>query len=424
MRSARLIADVGGTNIRFARATEGEVSGIFRIAWDDVGSFLGALDAFLARDPERQIPIHEVVIDVAAPVSDGTVKLTNRDVVLSADAISERLDGVPVTILNDLEAVALALPHLTPDDYHVLRTGHVKQRARSMVAVNVGTGFGSSAVISTPHGWVAVPSESGHMVLAPVSDDAADIIGGCETVEDYVSGRGLAALKAKHGPHPILDPNSEIFARHLGRVAGDITLATGSWGGVFLVGGVLDGWDMSERSLSAFFAGFDAKGRMSGKMAHVPVHLVTRSNPTLLGLANFNSGRLPGGAASGTRPRIALVAHDALKDKMVNWVAGHLPRLADAEIFCTGTTGQRLHEKFPELDLTRFKSGPLGGDQQIGAKICQEELDALIFFVDPLSPMPHDVDVKALTRLAAVYDIPTATSRSTADAIVQTVLRR
>lgn len=114
----------------------------------------------------------------------------------------------------------------------------------------------------------------------------------------------------------------------------------------------------------------------------------------------------------------ALVAHDARKDELVAWVACHEPNLADIKIVSTGTTGERIIEAFPQLDVTRLKSGPLGGDQQIGALICEERLDALIFFIDPLSPMPHDVDVKALTRLATVYDLPLACSRSTADLVV------
>ncbi len=78
-----------------------------------------------------------------------------------------------------------------------------------------------------------------------------------------------------------------------------------------------------------------------------------------------------------------------------------------------------LLQTYPELKVTALKSGPLGGDQQIGALICEEKLDALVFFTDPLSPMPHDVDVKALTRLATVYDLPSACSRSTANLIAQ-----
>lgn len=114
----------------------------------------------------------------------------------------------------------------------------------------------------------------------------------------------------------------------------------------------------------------------------------------------------------------ALVAHDARKDELVNWVSNNMFCLSDVRIVSTGTTGGRIIEACPTLDVTRLKSGPLGGDQQIGSLICQQKIDALIFFVDPLSPMPHDVDIKALTRLATVYGLPMACSRSTADLIV------
>ncbi len=116
--------------------------------------------------------------------------------------------------------------------------------------------------------------------------------------------------------------------------------------------------------------------------------------------------------------RIALVAHDARKDMMVEWVGQHRDVLSAMAIFATGTTGGRIVEAHPELTVNPLKSGPLGGDQQIGAMIAEGELDGLVFFVDPLSPMPHDVDVKALTRLAIVYDLPMACSRTTADAVV------
>ena len=115
---------------------------------------------------------------------------------------------------------------------------------------------------------------------------------------------------------------------------------------------------------------------------------------------------------------IALVAHDARKDALVDWVGAHLPRLAGRPLVATGTTGGRILDRFPQLALTRLKSGPLGGDQQIGAMIAEGRLGMLIFFVDPLTPMPHDVDVKALTRLAEVYDIPMALNRATADLIL------
>ncbi len=117
--------------------------------------------------------------------------------------------------------------------------------------------------------------------------------------------------------------------------------------------------------------------------------------------------------------RIALIAHDARKDEMVAWVGRHLDRLEGCTLVATGTTGGRLAEAWPTLAIERVKSGPLGGDQQIGARIAEGRLDWLIFFIDPLSPMPHDVDVKALTRLATLYDLPMALNQATADLIVR-----
>ncbi|MCP4317168.1 MAG: methylglyoxal synthase [Hyphomicrobiales bacterium] len=118
------------------------------------------------------------------------------------------------------------------------------------------------------------------------------------------------------------------------------------------------------------------------------------------------------------KKNIALVAHDARKDMMVDWVGRHRHALADMSIFATGTTGGRIADAYADLSVRALKSGPLGGDQQIGAMIAEDGLDGLVFFVDPLLPMPHDVDVKALTRLAIVYDLPMACSQSTADAVL------
>lgn len=127
--------------------------------------------------------------------------------------------------------------------------------------------------------------------------------------------------------------------------------------------------------------------------------------------------------ARAGRLRLALVAHDAKKEALADWAGRHLARLQGAALFATGTTGGKLMERHPSLQVTRLRSGPLGGDQQIGAMICEGRLDALVFFVDPLSPMPHDVDVKALTRLALVYDLPMANSAKTADFVMDGLFR-
>ena len=115
---------------------------------------------------------------------------------------------------------------------------------------------------------------------------------------------------------------------------------------------------------------------------------------------------------------LALIAHDQKKDDIVSFVRSHADFLEGCTIYATGTTGGRIQEACPVLDVTRMKSGPLGGDQQIGALIAEGRIDALIFFVDPLTPMPHDVDVKALMRLAIVHDIPMALNRATAEIVL------
>ena len=115
--------------------------------------------------------------------------------------------------------------------------------------------------------------------------------------------------------------------------------------------------------------------------------------------------------------RIGLVAHDDKKDDLVAWVLKHKRKLGEHELWGTGTTGGRVTEG-TGLAVTRLLSGPLGGDAQIGAMIAEGRLDALIFFQDPLTALPHDVDVKALTRLATLYDIPFAVNHATADAVL------
>ena len=116
--------------------------------------------------------------------------------------------------------------------------------------------------------------------------------------------------------------------------------------------------------------------------------------------------------------RLALIAHDEKKAALADWVATHRAALQPHRLICTGTTGGVLARRCPGLKITRVKSGPLGGDQQIGAAIAAGRIDALIFFIDALTPVPHDVDVKALTRLAVVYDIPMALSPASAELLV------
>jgi methylglyoxal synthase len=123
---------------------------------------------------------------------------------------------------------------------------------------------------------------------------------------------------------------------------------------------------------------------------------------------------------------IALVAHDSRKKDLIEWIEFNWGTLSDCEFVCTGTTGRLVEEALKKKDvnpkIVKLKSGPLGGDVELSALIAEGKIDYLIFFWDPMEPQPHDVDVKALLRIATLYNIPTAMSRSTADFIISSPL--
>jgi len=132
-----------------------------------------------------------------------------------------------------------------------------------------------------------------------------------------------------------------------------------------------------------------------------------------------------------TIKRIALVAHDNRKKDLIEWVEWNWSALMDHKLICTGTTGTLVEETLKSkldknlkktIHIRKLKSGPLGGDQQLGSLITEGEVDVIIFLWDPMEPQPHDVDVKALLRIAVLYNVPTACNRSTADFMISSPL--
>lgn len=133
------------------------------------------------------------------------------------------------------------------------------------------------------------------------------------------------------------------------------------------------------------------------------------------------------------RKTIALVAHDNRKEDLVEWVSWNYEVVLKHDLVCTGTTGKIVEEELTrkikeednedlQINITKLKSGPLGGDQQLGSLIVDNKVDCFIFFWDPMQPHPHDVDVKALLRIAVLYNIPMACNRASADFIISSPL--
>jgi methylglyoxal synthase len=135
----------------------------------------------------------------------------------------------------------------------------------------------------------------------------------------------------------------------------------------------------------------------------------------------MEAGEIAKGHTVGIRKRIALIAHDNRKADLLDWARFNRDTLAGHELFATGTTGS-LIASLLRLPVHQYLSGPLGGDQQVGAAIAEGRIDAVIFFSDPLEPHPHDVDVKALLRVAVVHNIAIACNRATADFVLSSPL--
>lgn len=304
----RLVADVGGTNARFALAgPDGCCTAAANLRVADFPDFDNALAAYLQRlDAATRGRITSAAFAAAGPVEHDVVKLTNAPWQLAAPHIAEQLGGVPAAIFNDLQAVALALPFLGHQD--VTRIGSVPRAEAEppdrMVAVNVGTGFGAATAVPSHDGWTACPSEAGHMSLAAANAEEAELLtalcpGRTATLEDVLSGAGVGAVYAwLSGSEPIAADavfarveedaparrTVEMLSAWLGRASGDLVLATAAWGGAFLLGGVVSGW-YNLCNDSAFRAAFEDKGKMHARMGGVFSGVVTRQDVALLGLA-------------------------------------------------------------------------------------------------------------------------------------------
>lgn len=304
MERWKLIADAGGTNVRFARSPgAGIVRDIKRLNVADFPTFLDALNAYLAGFDLSSC--EGAGIAAAGPVRSGEILLTNGTWRICADEVSSVLGGVGVTLYNDLEAVALALPYL--EARNVRPIGEISSDLSAQatrIAINIGTGFGAAAAIPVAVGWVSVASEAGHISFSAANEREAEMLSSYESIEDLLSGRGVRRLyqdvcqrqgrtaEIESTDLPVFAQPAgdlaaaealEIFSRLLARISGDLVLATAAWGGVFFCGSVARAWSEKADS-TAFRATFEKKGSMSARMQSVGASLILLDEPALHGL--------------------------------------------------------------------------------------------------------------------------------------------
>lgn len=277
----RLIADIGGTNARFALVSrEGRVEGAETLQVADHATLAQALDAYRARHPA---PVTEAAIAAAGPRIADAIDLTNAPWRIVGPDVSRRLDGAPVRLLNDLEAVALLLPLLMPGESELIGGGPSIGPPMPLIAINIGTGFGAAlAVPLAAGGDGTLATEAGHIRLLPATPAEAEVIGPARTVEEVFSGPGLRRLRQRCATAGGRLPDAA--SRLLGRVIGDLILATGAWGGAYLCGGVTSDFDgLFERA--AVLSEIPGPGAMARRLGAVPLHLLRRPAPVLTALA-------------------------------------------------------------------------------------------------------------------------------------------
>jgi glucokinase len=308
MSGRRLVADSGGTNVRFAIAdAAGNIERLQTYLATDFPQFIDALRAYLKTLGE---PPHldAGVIAAAGPIDDGRVKLTNNDWTINRDEASAALSGAPVMLVNDLEAVAAALPHLAADDLDPVGVPAFKQpKTLTMLAVNIGTGFGAASALRRGGKWWTHPSEAGHMTLGTLTTGETDPWPEDAVIESLLSGQGVVdlyrrlAVTARKTTEPIKDASDvfarassdaiaaravDIFTTMFGRVVGDLVLATAAWGGVYLCGSVALGWS-EIADPKKFRDEFTRKGAMQTRIQRVPTAAIRRENVSLFGLAKM-----------------------------------------------------------------------------------------------------------------------------------------
>jgi glucokinase len=303
-----LLADIGGTNARFALLEDGRIGAPAILSVADHATPEDAIAAALAL-LKPTTPVDRAVLALAGPVLAEPVRLTNAPWELRSDAIAARFGMARVRLVNDFLALAHALPHLAEADLLRIGGGHSAPDA-PMIVVGPGTGLGAAGLVPAPGGPIAVPTEGGHIGLAAETAREDAVIAalrarcGRAGAEEALSGRGLvnlhaicaqlqgvpapvrdaADIVAAAGTCPVADEAIRHFLAFLAGYAGDMALAWGARGGVFIAGGVLPRM-LHLLDARRFRAGFEAKPPMRHWMEETPLAIVTHPAPAFVGLA-------------------------------------------------------------------------------------------------------------------------------------------
>ncbi|HSD92483.1 MAG TPA: glucokinase [Methyloceanibacter sp.] len=305
-----LVADIGGTNARFALAdpVSLQLTEIRQVRCAQHPNLEAALSEYvgaLSKPPER------AAIAVAAPVTGGQINFTNSTWSFAEDEIRGKVGLRHIRVLNDFEALALSLPHLASGELHQIG-GDTPIEHANKLALGPGTGLGVAGLAWSGERWVALPGEGGHMSLGAKDAEQLALLERIRKGRDHLSaervlsGPGLAelyqAVSASHGLKPAaLEPSEvltlglngedevaaetlELFVAWLGGFAGDAALLMGARGGVYLGGGIAPRI-LSKLSAGEFRRSFEHKGRMSAYLAPVPVYVITADFATLKGAA-------------------------------------------------------------------------------------------------------------------------------------------
>ena len=307
-----LLADIGGTNARFAVLADGTVGTVARLAVSDYGSFREALDAYLGNLPEAD-GIRTAILAAAGVVQNGRCALTNNPWVIDAAELRAAYKFSTVRLVNDFEAVAWSLPVLSPDKFLQVGGGQPVVGA-PRVALGPGTGLGMAVSIPHATGHLVLSSEGGHSTMPGSSLREDAVIAhlrrrfGHVSAEHVLSGNGLenlhealaalgdVKLPRRHaaeitragieGTCPTSRAAIDMFCAMLGTVAGNLALTLGAKGGIFIAGGILR--HMPEYfARSQFRARFEEKGRFSKYLEPIPAYLILDENAAFVGLRSL-----------------------------------------------------------------------------------------------------------------------------------------